>query len=656
MAIVKMKRLSLVGMAPDREELLRRLQSLGCVEVEEPDGEADEEALSLLTRTDDGALAAAKAEAAALSAALRILDRYDKEKGGLLKTRPQISEGELFDEEAALEARQAAQTIDEQERRLAAIAAEEGRLRTQKEALSPWLELDVPLESSSTKDVAVVFGTLPVRTDWDALGGELGALTDLYELERAGRDRDAQYLLAVCHRSVEEPFFALLKERGFVRTTLRGWTGTAKENTAVIEKKLLELSGQAEDARNVILSQREHRFAMERYQDRLSQDVQRQEVKGRLLSSQAAFFLRGWVPESEVHSLEQALSGYVCAWETADPAPEDYPEVPVKLKNNLFTRSMNVITEMYSLPAYDGVDPNPLMAPFFILFFGMMLADMGYGILMVAASLFVLLRVRPKNSAFMEMILWCGISTFIWGALSGGFFGDFIPQLLSIVDPGSTFEMPALFTPLDDIVVIMIGSLVLGFLQILTGMTVSVVKKTQEGEFLDALFGEISWWIVLLGLGLMVSGMMVAGAPAVLTTVGQGLLIVGFLMLALGGTRKARGFGKVTSFVGILYNGVTGFFSDTLSYIRLMALMVSGSVIAQVFNTLGATFGNVVLFLIISLLGNALNLALSLLGGYVHDLRLQCLEFFGRFYKEGGKPYNPLSIQTKYVDIIKEEN
>ena len=202
----------------------------------------------------------------------------------------------------------------------------------------------------------------------------------------------------------------------------------------------------------------------------------------------------------------------------------------------------------------------------------------------------------------------------------------------------------------------MIGSLVLGFLQILTGMTVSVVKKTQEGEFLDALFGEISWWIVLLGLGLMVSGMMVAGAPAVLTTVGQGLLIVGFLMLALGGTRKARGFGKVTSFVGILYNGVTGFFSDTLSYIRLMALMVSGSVIAQVFNTLGATFGNVVLFLIISLLGNALNLALSLLGGYVHDLRLQCLEFFGRFYKEGGKPYNPLSIQTKYVDIIKEEN
>ena len=105
-----------------------------------------------------------------------------------------------------------------------------------------------------------------------------------------------------------------------------------------------------------------------------------------------------------------------------------------------------------------------------------------------------------------------------------------------------------------------------------------------------------------------------------------------------------------------MYNGVTGYFSDTLSYIRLMALMVSGSVIASVFNTLGATFGNVILFVIISMLGNALNFALNLLGCYVHDLRLQCLEFFGRFYKEGGKPFAPLSIQTNYVDVIKEEH
>ena len=112
----------------------------------------------------------------------------------------------------------------------------------------------------------------------------------------------------------------------------------------------------------------------------------------------------------------------------------------------------------------------------------------------------------------------------------------------------------------------------------------------------------------------------------------------------------------MTKLAGVVYNGVTGYFWDILSYVRLMALLLSGSVIAQVFNTLAATFGNVILFIIISMIGNALNLALNLLGCYVHDLRLQCLEFFNRFYEEGGKPYKPLAIQTKYVDVIKEEH
>ena len=151
-------------------------------------------------------------------------------------------------------------------------------------------------------------------------------------------------------------------------------------------------------------------------------------------------------------------------------------------------------------------------------------------------------------------------------------------------------------------------------------------------------------------------GSMLAVLPPVFGTVGLGMLIAGGLMLALGGTRKAKGFGKFTSLVGIVYNGVTGFFSDALSYVRIMALMLSGSVIASVFNTLGATTGIVPVFIVISLLGNLLNFALCVLGAYVHDLRLQCLEFFGRFYEEGGKPYQPLSVNTKYVDIIKEEN
>lgn len=151
---------------------------------------------------------------------------------------------------------------------------------------------------------------------------------------------------------------------------------------------------------------------------------------------------------------------------------------------------------------------------------------------------------------------------------------------------------------------------------------------------MDALFDEITWWIILAGTGLAVLGIgSVSGVPVV--------LIAGVLMLVYGAGRGKKGFGKVTGFVAAVYNGVTGFFSDILSYVRLMALMLSGAVLAQVFNMLGATTGNVVTFIIIAFVGNMLNLALNLLGCYVHDMRLQFLEFFGRFYKDGGKAYHP---------------
>ena len=132
------------------------------------------------------------------------------------------------------------------------------------------------------------------------------------------------------------------------------------------------------------------------------------------------------------------------------------------------------------------------------------------------------------------------------------------------------------------------------------------------------------------------------------------VLEAGIVLVVLGPVVTGKGFGKITGIFGSLYNHITGYFGDILSYSRLMALMLAGSVIAQVFNTLGAIPGNMVVFIIISLAGNALNFALNLLGCYVHDLRLQCLEYFGKFYKDGGKPFRPLAINTKYVDIVKD--
>ena len=326
--------------------------------------------------------------------------------------------------------------------------------------------------------------------------------------------------------------------------------------------------------------------------------------------------------------------------------------MPVRLENGRLTRCMNMVTEMYSLPRYGSVDPNPLMAPFFILFYGIMMADMGYGLLMILGGGLILKRgvSREGMRNFGELLLYCGISTFGIGAATGAFFGDFLPRLARLIDPDTTFTtLPALFTPLEDTMAILVGALALGFVQIVTGQAVSFVQKIRDGRGRDALWDELPWWVIYLGVGLLALDMgRVAGYPAV--------LLIGILMMVYGSSRRARGLGKIGAVIGAVYSGVTGIFGDVLSYSRLMALMLSGSIIASVFNTLGSITGNVAAFVLIAMAGNLLNFALNLLGCYVHDLRLQCLEFFKAFYRDGGVPFRPLRVETTYVELEEEHH
>ena len=258
------------------------------------------------------------------------------------------------------------------------------------------------------------------------------------------------------------------------------------------------------------------------------------------------------------------------------------------------------------------------------------------------ADVYALLKkYRPKGTSgeLFSLLGLCGISTFIMGALTGGFFGDFLTQLVAIVSPGTVFALPKLFDPLDDLTMILIGSMALGMVQIVTGMAISLIEKCKRKKFLDAFFEEITWWIVFIGIALLALGK------------GAAVLYVGCALVLLGPIVQGKGWGKLTGVFGSLYNHVTGYFGDILSYTRLMALMLAGSVIAQVFNMLAAMPGNVIAFIIISTLGNAMNFGLNLLGCYVHDLRLQCLEFFNKFYVDGGKPFRPMTLDTEYVDL-----
>ena len=637
-----MKKLRICGVSEEQTQLIRQLQLLGSVEIGAPCALTDTQGVQVFCAGDGKSADALLRTSARLTSALETLKHYETKKGGLFAARPEKTIGELFSDEAYAAALDTAQAVLDAQDARSRLAAEKSRLTAVRESFVPWQQLPLPLETLGTQHTRILLGTVPAQTDLEALRAKVFEAADEVQLEQISADQQSRYLLVFVHKCAAEAVGAALREAGFALTTFDGVQGTAAENIRRTDEAIAACEQQDAEKLAELTALAAQKPALQLAFDRCTQEISKAQAADRLVHSEKTFCLGGWVPCEDVGKLEALLSGFCCAWELTDPAPEEYPDVPVKLKNNKLTWPLNMVTEMYSLPAYDGVDPNPLMAPFFILFYGIMMADMGYGLLMILASIIITKKSRPKGTSgqMFGLMFSCGISTFLMGALTGGFFGDFLPQLVGIIDPDTTFKaLPSLFTPLDDTITILIGAMALGFVQIVTGMAISFVEKIKKGQIMDAIWEELTWWVVFAGIACMALGV---------TNI---VLYVGLAMVVVGSGWSAKGFGKVTAIFGSVYNHVTGYFGDILSYSRLMTLMLAGSVIASVFNTLGAIPGNVVFFLIVSALGNGLNFALNLLSCYVHDLRLQCLEYFGKFYQDGGKPFEPLAINTKYVDI-----
>lgn len=634
-----MKHLRLLGMESEREALLKAMQDMECVEISSIDG--SEEALkSGFAKPDDKALMSAQEASRAYRTALASLDRFAPEKKGMFRKRQGVSRAAFFSAESEENARTAAETINKDTRRLGEIESERTKNEALRATLAPWLTVDAPLGGADGA-LAVFFGTAGLNVTDDALKALADSLDGLLTWQQASSDRSLRYLLVMCHGSVKERALSALRDLGFSTVSFRGMTGTAKENDKALAENLAALEKERQEIEQRIAGLGGKREALLEASDRAAIALRREEAKSRLVGTDKVFLLEGWLPADRCAALEKALEPFTCAIETREPTEDEYPQVPVQLKNNKLTRPLNMVTEMYSLPAYGTLDPNPLMAPFFILFYGIMMADIGYGLLMMIASVIISKKYRPKGTSgeLFSLLGLCGLSTFIMGALTGGFFGDFLTQFVAIVSPGTVFALPKLFDPLDDLTMILIGSMALGMVQIVTGMAISLIEKCKRKKFLDAFFEEITWWIVFIGIALLALGK------------GAAVLYVGCALVLLGPIVQGKGWGKLTGVFGSLYNHVTGYFGDILSYTRLMALMLAGSVIAQVFNMLAAMPGNVIAFIIISMLGNAMNFGLNLLGCYVHDLRLQCLEFFNKFYVDGGKPFRPMTLDTEYVDL-----
>ena len=663
MAILQMKRLTLAVIRSQKEALLKDLIRHGCVEVSEIDEIVKDSEISNLVKSENSDLMKVRQAHASLLHGIDLLNRYVPKKSPLLSAKPEVTADEFLDETGLWGAVQFAQQIEEEDGRIKRIAAEESRQRSVIESLKPWSDLTMPLNSEGTEYAAVLLGTIPARIPLEEVASAVEKVTEEAQLYSVSEDKSQHYVMLICLRQKLSEVQEALRSSGFTASTVTGMEGSARECIGKAEVALRELAAEKQQLVKAIEAEDVRRDEMKLAADRMAARISIAEAEEKLFGTESVVMLEGWMPAEKEAELSRVFEDYTCAYETRDPLPEEYPDVPVKLKNNRVTDGLNMVTNMYSLPAYGTVDPNPLMAPFFIIFFGLMFADIGYGVLMIVAALFALAKIKPQEGSlsFCRLLLWGGIATTIAGFLTGGLFSDAPKQIYDVYCASKGIEptwqgLPRLFSPTEDSILVLVGSLILGWLHLNTGMMVSFVQKWKHGDKADAIWEEGSQWVLLIGVVIFALKKLNV-VPAIPDAVALGALIIGVAMLLFGAGRNAKGFGKVTAAFGCIYNTATGWFGDILSYSRIMALMLAGGVVGQVFNTVaimpaknsGINVFTVIAFLVIFLLGHAMNFGLNLLGCYVHDLRLQCLEFFGKFYQDGGKPFKPLKLSGKFV-------
>lgn len=643
MSIVSMKRLSVIALEADRDLLLQELMKLGCVEVSPLDAELSEPEWASLTSPDESGASRVSAKINEIRDALSVLAKYAPVKKGLFSPRRAVPVERFFDVRKIDQANEKALSINNIVREIAAYRTEISRLESRKISLMPWRLSDVPLDTDSTPSMSVAFGVCPGTIPFDEVEDSVRSVSEAFKLELYHSDPVQHYFLLICHADDSESVFRQLKSLGFSPADFKGFRGTAEENIRLIEARVNKIEGLIGEAEKRLASFRPDIELLENAADALSAELAREDTRQKLLRTEHAVFFKGWVPQREMKRVETLLAKLGCAYMFSDPAEGDSP--PVCLHNSRFIYPFTMVTELYSLPEYGTIDPNPLMAFFFALFFGIMYADIGYGLVLLTISIIAMKKFNLRRGSTSEQLFMlagiCGVASVICGVLFGSFFGDAV-GVFTEVFLGRRVDLPPLaFNPLtgNGPLMLLVASLALGAIHILFGMAIKAYSLIRDGKPWDALMDVGSWWLVFAGLAVLALGH------------GYYVFIAGLLAVVLTqGRHSTKGFfGKLISGLGKLYD-ITGYLSDVLSYSRLMALCMASAVIASVFNILSGLTGPI-LFWPVFLIGHAFNMGINIIGTFVHDARLQYLEFFSKWYAEGGKPFEPLRILTKYVDV-----
>jgi V/A-type H+-transporting ATPase subunit I len=629
MAIAEMKRIGLLMMRRDHNQLLKLAQRLGCLHITEAD--LPEE---LLSRKDLARASELEAEIARYQWAIRKLAKYDPVKQSMFRPLPDASMDDL--EQAGQErAQHTIQAVEDLERTAGELRGRESRIRAMLDQLSPWMQLDIPTEiNRSTRSVRVFTGTANAKglerllADW---AGKPAVIKTLLPV------KDSLYFWAAVHMGEAERFLQALQVIGYQPVSLPDGTGTPIEQQGEAEKALLTIDNQKKALEEELRKEAEHLPVLRLGYEALQAELDREEAQAQMVHTASTSYLYAWVPARAAPGVEAAVRAQFPDTVVAISDPKEGEEPPVLLRNNPVAAPFESIVTGFSMPHAGSLDPTAIMMPFFACFFGMMVSDAGYGIMMALLVPLLIKLMKPSKQG--RKLFWVigvgGVFTVFWGAMYNTWFG-FAPW-------------PTLFDPVNDSLPVMLLCVALGAVHLFTGLGIAAYLNIRRGQYLDAVYDQLSWFSLVIGLGLLLlpqtseigKWMAIAGAAVIIITAGR--------------QKSSNPFKRVLSGLGALYN-VSGWLSDLLSYMRLFGMGLATGVIGMVINLLvGMVMESGAIGIIIGIPlfvgGHLFNAAINILGAYVHASRLQYIEFFGKFYEDGGIAFTPLGYSPRYVRV-----
>lgn len=658
MAVMKMKRVNICALRKNRKRILEALQRMGVMEIEDA-GDGTLEHIETAPQK-----AAFERRAREAEQALEILDEYAPVKRGMLdslKGKREIKQKEINNVIKGSEKivavctsiRQMKEDITGAEAKIAAVNAELA-------ALEPWLSCDIPMDSAGTAKTDISFGTVSASVSDARLSEALKDFTAHYEL--VSQDKNTKYLMVISIKEDTEGVSAAMRSLGFAKPSVfvRGTPSQHKQRLAAERE---DAQSRIKELKKKIQACAERRADIEAVSDYYRVRAEKYGVLGTLMHTSKTFFVTGYVPEKYAGQLKTILTDKFDA--VAELADCD-ENAPVQLENSTFAGAFEPILESYGLPKKHEIDPSTIMGAFYVFLFGLMLSDAAYGLIIFAACFFLLKKFKNMSEGMnrsLRMFMYCGLSTLFWGVMFGGYFGDAV-TVISRTFFGREIEIPALwFVPLNDPMRLLIYSMLFGLIHLFTGLGIKGYMYLRDKDVKGFVCDVLSWFMLLIGLLLILMQSSIyaslAGSAITLGAFGSAaakvMAAVGALIILFTAGRSSKNVGKRLAKGAYSLYDITSWLSDLLSYSRLLALGLATGVIAQVVNSMGSMAGSgvfgAVVFALVFVVGHIFNLAINLLGAYVHTNRLQYVEFFGKFYEGGGRKFNPFRENTSFIKV-----